>query len=281
MDIPVLFNDRIIAKSKLTISPEDRGYYFGDGVYEVFRIYNGKLFATEAHLQRLVHSAQGINLQLPCSTDEIMQRMERLLDTSAVQEGILYLQITRGIAPRTHLIPDHLEPVMYAYCSELARPLSNMESGIAAITMPDIRWHLCHLKTLNLLPNTLAKQQAKEQGADEAIMHRDGRVTECSASNFMIVRDDKIFTHPADQWILPGITRQIVSQLAAYMGITMVEAPFTVDDLQHANEAFITGTTTEITPIVKIDGRAVGSGVPGPITRRLQDALERMIQTNG
>lgn len=278
MDSPVLYNDRIIPKSKLTISPDDRGYYFGDGIYEVFRVYDGKLFEPNAHLERLVRSAQGIDLRLPCSTEELLARIHKLLAASAMENGIVYMQITRGIAPRSHLIPDQLEPVLYAYCNDLPRPLSSMETGITAITVPDIRWHMCHLKTLNLLPNTLAKQKAKEHGVDEVILHREGRVTECSASNFMIVRDGAIFTHPADQWILHGITRQVVIRLAAGLGITVNEAPFAIDDLQDADEAFITGTTAEITPVIKIDGRPVGSGAPGPVTRQLQQAFEQSIQ---
>jgi len=278
MDQPVLFQDRIISKQEVSISPDDRGYVFGDGIYEVFRIYNGKLYETEAHMQRLLRTAQGVMIDLPYAPDMLLQRLQELLQRSNVQEGILYLQITRGIAPRAHLIPDGLKPVLYAYCSPLDRPHEALKRGISAVTAEDIRWHRCDLKTLNLLPNTLARHAAKQRGADEVIMHRDGRVTECSSSNIMIVRDGVLRTHPADQWILHGITRQVVLRLARELAITVVEEPFTVDDLAQADEAFITGTTSEITPVIEIDGRQVGSGKPGEITRRLQDAFEQTIR---
>jgi len=278
MDRPVLFQDRIVSKQEVNISPDDRGYVFGDGIYEVFRIYNGKLYETEAHMQRLLRSAQGVMIELPYAPDALLQRLQELLQRSNIQDGILYMQITRGVAPRAHLIPDGLKPVLYAYCSPLERPLESMQRGISAATVEDIRWHRCDLKTLNLLPNTLARHAAKQRGASEVIMHRDGRVTECSSSNFMIVRDGVLRTHPANQWILHGITRQVVLRLARELSIPVEEEPFTLSDLAQADEAFITGTTTEITPVVEIDGRKVGSGTPGEITLRLQQAFEQTIR---
>jgi D-alanine transaminase len=277
MDHLVLFQDRILSKHEISLSPDDRGYVFGDGIYEVFRIYNGKLYETEAHMQRLLRSAQGVMIDLPYEPALLVQKLHELLQRSNIQEGILYMQITRGIAPRAHLIPEGLQPVLYAYCSPLARPHEAMQRGIKAVTAEDIRWHRCDLKTLNLLPNTLARSAAKQRGADEVIMHRDGRVTECSSSNFMIVQDGVLRTHPADQWILHGITRQVVLRLARELAIPVAEEPFTIGDIAHADEAFITGTTSEITPIVEVDGRRIGSGTPGEITMRLQEAFERTI----
>lgn len=274
---PVLLQDQIISKDDVHLSPDDRGYLFGDGIYEVFRIYNGKLYETSAHLERLQRSAQGVKIALPFTSEELLQRLNKLLHASGVTDGILYMQITRGAAPRTHLIPQDIQPVLYAYCSPLERPYEAMQRGFTAVTAPDIRWHRCDLKTLNLLPNTLAKQAAIDSGADEVIMHRDGRVTECSASNFMIVRNGVIYTHPANEWILHGITRQVILRLAHDLDIEVREVPFTIEDLAYADEAFITGTTVEITPIIKIDGQPVGKGQPGNITRRIQEAFEQTL----
>jgi D-alanine transaminase len=278
MDRPVLFQDRIISKQEVSISPDDRGYVFGDGIYEVFRIYNGKLYEAEAHMQRLVRSTQGVMIELPCAPDALLNRLQELLQRSDVREGILYLQITRGVAPRAHVIPEGLKPVLYACCSPMERPLEAIRSGITAVTAEDIRWHRCDLKTLNLLPNTLARSQATQRGAGEVIFHRNGRVTECSSSNVMIVKDGVLRTHPANQWILHGITRLVVLRLASELAIPVAEEAFTLSEMAEADEAFITSTTAEITPVVEIDGRKVGSGKPGEITLRLQEAFERTIR---
>jgi D-alanine transaminase len=164
---------------------------------------------------------------------------------------------------------------MMAYCTEVKRPVAAMESGIHAVTIEDIRWLRCDLKTLNLLPNVLAKQAALDKGVQEVVLHRSGTVTECSASNMMMVKGNVLFTHPANNLILHGITRAVVLRLANEQGIEVREEPFTVQQLLEADEAFITGTTVEITPVIQLDGKQIGSGDPGPATRRLQAAFER------
>ncbi|MCD1259290.1 D-amino-acid transaminase [Paenibacillus athensensis] len=268
------FKDRFMTKDEVRISPDDRGYYFGDGVYEVFRIYGGKLYEKEAHMRRLENSARELRLPLPYSLAEISDLLERLTAQSELDEATLYMQITRGEAVRSHPFPAGAESVLMAYCSEVDRPTRAMQSGISAVTQDDIRWLRCDLKTLNLLPNVLAKQKAMDHGVQEVVLHRNGTVTECSASNVMIVADGMLLTHPANHLILHGITRGVVLELARGLGLRVREEAFGLDELLGAEEVFITGTTVEVTPLVRIDGQPIGSGEPGIVTRRLQTAFE-------
>lgn len=271
----ILYQDQIVEKTMIHISPDDRGYYFGDGVYEVFRVYNGELFAKEAHFARLLKTAEATRIRLPYSIEVLETNLLTLLQKEKIVEGNVYVQITRGIAPRSHPFPLNTEPVVYATCSEVKRPLHTMLQGIAAITIPDIRWLRCDLKTLNLLANVLAKQEALDGGADEAILHRDGLVTECSASNIMMAKAGVLHTHPANNLILHGVTRAIVLNLAAELELPILEEPFHLDALLTADEVFITGTTVEITPVTIIDQQKIADGAAGPITRLLQAAFER------
>lgn len=275
----ILINDRFIPESEASVSYMDRGYYFGDGIYEVFRVYNRRLYEKSAHYERLKRTASEVKLRLPDPIEVIDARLTELLERSGVRDGILYVQITRGVAPRSHTFPpSDTKPVLMAYCNELERPISKMQGGISAITLTDIRWLRCDLKTLNLLGSVLAKQEAAEAGADDVILHRDGIVTECSASNLMIIKDGEVWTHPANHLILHGITRAVVLRLAAESGITAHETAFSLETLRHADEVFLTGTTMELFPIVTIDGVSVGGGKPGPVTRKLQQLFEATIQ---
>lgn len=272
-----LFQDRFLPKEQLNISPDDRGYYFGDGIYEVIRVYKGRMFEADAHFDRLKRSAEAIRISLPFPINEMKGMLKKLVNVNRVEDGTVYMQITRGAAPRSHPFPKHAEPVLMAYSSEVKRPLPAMRQGITAVTAEDIRWLRCDLKTLNLLPNVLAKQHAVDLGANEAILHRGGTVTECSASNIFMVQSGCLYTHPADNLILHGITRSVVIKLAKALQIPVLEHPFTIGQLSCADEAFITGTTVEITPIVQIDGRPVGNGKPGIRTANLQNAFEKYI----
>ncbi len=266
-----LHNLTITDYQDATIHPDDRGYYFGDGIYEVFRIYNGRLFQEDAHLVRLARSASELRIPLPYGLPEITGLLYKLLEEDPVEEGILYLQITRGVAPRGHAFPpEGTQPVLTAYCKPLPRNRDKITGGIRIVSVPDIRWLRCDIKTLNLLGNVLAKQEAVERGADEAVLHRNGTVTECSSSNIMMVKDGTMWTHPADNLILPGITRQVVLEQARTLGIPVMEAAFTLEELYSADEVLITGTTTEVTPVILIDETPIAGGQPGPITRQLQ-----------
>lgn len=274
----ILIDDRFVPETEARISYLDRGYCFGDGIYEVFRVYNGRLFEKEAHYERLVRSAREVKLHLSCSIDELDARLSKLPALTGVREGTVYMQMTRGAAPRAHAFPPAgTPPVLLAYCTELKRPVETMRRGVSVITRPDIRWLRCDIKSLNLLGSVLAKQEAAEAGADDVILHRNGIVTECSAANAMIVQGGAIVTHPADHLILHGVTRAVVLRLARELDIPVREERFPLETLMAADEAFLTGTTVEVTPIVRIDGRPVADGSPGPITRRLQDAFEALI----
>jgi D-alanine transaminase len=269
------YKNEFVHKKDVLISPDDRGYYFGDGIYEVFRVYNGLIYEGPAHMQRLERTASEVNLQLPYTNDEIVEILNKLIQQNNLIEGTVYLQITRGEAPRAHPFPTQAQPILLAYCSEVKRPLATIQNGIKAITQPDIRWLRCDLKTLNLLPNVLAKQAALDHGVQEVVLHREGTVTECSASNLMMVKDQVLYTHPANHLILHGITRAVVLRLAHSLKLPVKEEAFTTEQLLQADEAFITGTTVEITPFLQVDGQAIGTGTPGPITQKLQAEFER------
>lgn len=271
----ILYQDQLIEKDQLHLSPDDRGYYFGDGIYEVIRIYNGELFAKEAHFTRLLRTAEAVRIRLPYSIELLENNLLALVQAERIKEGIVYVQITRGAAPRAHAFPLNPEPVVYGYCNEVKRPIHNMKHGITALTVSDIRWLRCDLKTLNLLPNVLAKQEASDAGADEAILLRDGMVTECSLSNIMIVKAGKLYTHPANTLILHGVTRAIVLELASELELPIMEEAFDLDALLAADEVFITGTTVEVTPVIAINQQNITDGIIGPITLQLQDLFEQ------
>src|SRR5690625_1071941 len=246
----ILINEMFEEQDKVHINIEDRGYQFGDGIYEVIRVYNVNCFKLDAHLQRLQQSAKYIELKLPYSIVEIKNKLIKLLNKNNLRNGHIYLQVTRGVAPRTHHFPNDSSAVLIAYTQERERPIQKMKLGISAITTEDIRWHRCDIKSLNLLGNVLAKQKAKEQDCDEAILHRDNIVTEGSSTNVFIVKGRKLYTHPVNNYILNGITRNVVIQLALDNHLSVIEEEFTMNDLFKADEIFITSTTIEITPIV-------------------------------
>ncbi len=275
----LLWNGKLVEEDQVRVSYRDRGYYFGDGIYEVFRLYNGILFEKEAHLDRLYNSLREIKIELPWSREQLSGMVDELAATLGQQDGILYIQFTRGEAKRAHIFPEVCEAVMLGYCEPLVRPADSIENGIEAITLEDIRWLRCHIKSLNLLANTLAKQEAVEAGAKEAILIRsDDTVTECTASNLLIVKDGVIYTHPNGNLILDGITKQVVKRLAHQLDIPYVEQAFSKQQLLDADEVFLTSTTMEATPIISIDGRPVGTGTPGIVTRRLQVAYVELVE---
>ncbi|MGE6378734.1 D-amino-acid transaminase [Peribacillus muralis] len=275
----IIFNGEIKSRSDVKVDIEDRGYQFGDGVYEVIRVYNGELFAGNMHLNRLMDSARLIQMKVPFTVAEIETRVKELISGDQLQEGIVYMQLTRGVSPRTHAFPtSDVEPVFVAYTKEIPYT-GKLKPGAKGITTDDIRWLRCNIKSLNLLGNIMAKQVAVEAGCDEAIQHRDGLVTEGSSSNVSIVVDGTLKTHPASNLILNGITRQVMLKLCADHGIPYAEEAFTIADMMAAEEVLYTSTSVEITPIITIDGQTIATGNPGPVTERLQqlfaDEIER------
>jgi len=274
-----LVNGKLIDLNKNVVPMEDRGHQFGDGVYEVVKVYNGKCFALKPHLERLYRSLRAIRIPATYTFEELIRFHELLIEKSGIVEGAIYLQITRGTAVRTHNFPTQVVPCLTMSIRPAGAANTQLwEHGAKIILIPDERWLRCDIKSLNLLGNILGKQQAKEAGCYEGVMVRDQHVTEGTSSNFFVVKDDVIWTYPATHLILKGITRTIVlEQLVKELGITILEKPFTVNFVKGASEAFLSGTSTEIMPITTIDGAPVGDGLVGPITRSVQTAYTRLI----
>lgn len=274
----ILYDDRLISREEAKIDIEDRAYQFGDGVYEVIRVYHGRPFYMDEHLARLERSAGEIRLNLPYPIAKLKPLLHELIVTNKLDEGNIYIQISRGTAPRYHGFPAEARPLTIAYVQHAKRPLTELNHGIQAITTEDVRWLRCDIKSLNLLGAVLAKQTAIDHGAKEAILVRDGIVTEGSSTNLFIIKDGMIYTHPANHLILNGITRQVVFKLADECEIPFSETAFSKEELLHADEVFLSSTTMEVCPIVQIDGQPVSQGVPGPITKQLQEAFVNEIK---
>ena len=274
----VYVNGSFLPRAEAKVSVEDRGFVFGDGVYEVLRAINGRLFAAAFHNDRLRRSLEGIRISL--AKDESPERFAEIGKQLLKENGLLtgeatvYMQVTRGATTRVHNFPPpDVQPTVYISVARF-KPYSELaQTGATAISHPDLRWGRCDLKTLNLLPNVLASQTAKERGAFEAMLIRDGVVTEGAKTNFFGVVDGSLRTHPCDTHILPGITRSVLSDLARQINIELDESPIAVDEIPRLTELFLTGTTTDVMPLVKLDGRPVGNGKPGELTRRLQRVL--------
>ena len=268
-------NGRFMALQDVTISVEDRGFQFGDGVYEVVRTYGGEPFRLPEHLQRLQRSAQALALPMPFTLHEWSDFVREGVKRAGYVDQKIYIQITRGIAPRDHAFPGHHDATCVMTLREL-QPLDAAlrRSGVTAMTTSDLRWGRCDIKSLNLLPNVLARQQAKEAGVFEAVFVRNGIVTEGAVSNVMLVSAGRLCTAPEDARILSGVTRRVVLDLAGKAGIGVEERDLLVDELRNADEALLTGTTVEVLPLVRLDGRAIGDGTPGPVTTRLAALFE-------
>ena len=275
----VIVDGQVTDRASAKVDIEDRGYQFGDGVYEVIRVYNGKMFTGEEHLRRLEESAEKVKMKLPYRYEELKSMMEDLIAKNGLETGIVYMQFTRGTSPRNHVFPGTgVEPTFVAYTRKVLRPEETMEKGVRTILDEDIRWLRCDIKSLNLLGNLLSKQKAAEAGCFEAILHRGQTVTEGSHSNISIVKDGVIITHPADNYILNGITRQKVLQICVNEQIAYEERAFTLDELLSAEEVFSSGTTVEVMPVIEIDSKPVGKGEPGSVTRRLQNLFKAEIE---
>lgn len=272
-------NGRFLPLAGASVSIEDRGFQFGDGVYEVIRTYRGRPFMLHAHLARLNRSAEAIGLRQPYSLERWTGYMEEGLRLAAFTESKIYVQITRGVAPRDHAYAPQLEPTVVMTIRELHPIASAVQTaGVEAMTLEDVRWGRCDIKSLNLLPNVLARQQAKEAGVFEAILVRNGEVTEGSVSNVIVVDNRTLMTAPEGPRILSGVTREVVLRLARHEGLEVHEQYPSRENLFGASEVFLTGTTVEVLPVVRIDGKPIGSGEPGPVTRQL---AKRFIQQTG
>ncbi|MFT8871239.1 MAG: D-amino-acid transaminase [Sporolactobacillus sp.] len=275
----ILYQDRLLPREQGLVDMEDRGYQFGDGIYEAIRFYNGHLFLLDGHLRRLERSARELRLNLPFSRENLTKNLNELIKKNDISDGIVYFQITRGASPRQHYFPEGVQSVLTGSVKAMPREDDDVRiKGIATVLAEDIRWLRCDIKTLNLLGNVLAKQKAHESGAEEAILHRDETVTEGSSCNVFIVKNGELVTHAANSFILNGITRQFVFELAAKCGIPIIERDYTVNELLEADEAFITSTGHDVTAITSIDGRVIGNGLAGDVTKQLIAAFSKEIE---
>ncbi|WP_137789509.1 D-amino-acid transaminase [Bacillus sp. E(2018)] len=278
----VLYHDQIIKDGSIPVDPQDRGYLFGDGIYEVVFVYDKKPFAFKEHFARFEQSAKKLELAMPYDVSTFKKHTDELISKNNIENGMVYIQMTRGVAPRNHLYERNMQSVVtgFAKSVSLENIAKSQASGISTYLTEDIRWLRCDIKSLNLLGNVMAKRKAADYDCQEAIQHRDGTVTEGSSSNVFIVKNGTLKTHPSTNLILNGITRQIVITLAKVNGISVLEEAFSVDDLLSADEVFITSTTMEVTPVTKLVGSENQTYDIGPVTLKLQDHFKRQIIKN-
>lgn len=272
----VYLNGEYVPASEATVPVGDRGFLFADGIYEVAAAYEGRWLRLDAHVARMRAGLQALSIAF--DPDALVPVHDELLERnglSAAPAAIVYVQVTRGVAPRAHAFPSPaVRPTVYAFAKEYTRPEpTRWARGFRAITVPDPRWARCDIKSIALLPNVLAQQAAVEAGVEDAIFVKDGVAIEGAHNNLFAVVDGTVVTYPKSNYILPGITRDLVIELAHDAGIPLQERPLRLEELYRADEVFTTGTTTEVRPLVEVDGRPVGKGVVGPVARRLHEAF--------
>ena len=275
------FDGEFISLNERRVELEDRGYQFGDGIYEATHIYNGKCFALERHLARCRRSLRELRIPATYMDEELTAIHNDIIEKSGIKDGSIYFQITRGIAKRTHYFPDKVVPLLSMTIREGKPNAKNQKEGIRCMFFEDIRWLRCDIKTINLLGNVLAKQAGHEKGLQGTIQYRKDTnlVTEGSSSNFFIVKDGVIWTHPISNLILRGVTRSIlVEEIIPKLGYTIVEKAFSPEFALTADEAFATSTSLEVTPVIEIDGKKIGDGKPGPVAASLLDAYHELVQ---
>ncbi len=262
----VYLNGEVVPSAEARVSVEDRGFNFAEGIYEVARIVGGRTHRIEAHLDRLESGARALEIELPITREEVREEMLAIADRNGIEEGIVYLQLTRGAAPRSHAPPAGIKPTLVMLSRPFPGPAeSDLQKGVSVITAPDLRWGYCEVKTTGLLPNVMAFRHAQAEGCDEAVLVRNGIVTEATRASVFCVRDGVVYTHPIDN-ILPGITRKYMIEDLRAEGVDVREIGVSVEDFRSADEVFLTGTATEVLPVARIDGGAVADGTPGKLT---------------
>jgi D-alanine transaminase len=267
-------NGRYMPLEEGRVSVEDRGFQFGDGVYEAIKVLNGALLWCEEHLSRLAVTLRAVRMEGAAEGHDLASVLPRLVELAALTDGLVYLQVTRGAGPRDFFFPEAVTPTVLAYARDYAFPgQAEILAGICLHIVPDFRWARCDIKAVTLLPAVLAKQEARERGCREALWVGDGVAREGASSNFFAVLDGVLRTHPADHRVLNGITRQTVLRLAGQLDIPVREEAVALKDLDRLDEAFIASTTNDVMPVVAIDSRAVSSGSPGLTTLALSDAV--------
>jgi D-alanine transaminase len=274
----VYLNGQFLPAEQAKISVLDRGFIFGDGVYEVWRVVEGQLFEHARHEKRLKRGLKSLEIALPDKdVDALKGVADRLLRDNDLTagEGTFYVEISRGAAPRTHAYPPAgTKPTVFGMVSRFDVPHALRETGAKAITAPDVRWTRCDIKTIQLLPNCMAKQKAQLAGGLEAIFIRDGVVTEGTHTSVLGVKNGTLLTHPLSSLILPSVTRELVLEIAHEQRVPVREEAFSEQELFALDELFVSGTTTDVTAIVEVDGRRIGTGKPGPVSKALYAGLQ-------
>ena len=273
----IWMNGDVMPMGEASISVEDRGFQFADGVYEVVRLYGGIPFTLAEHLARLGRSAAGVQISLPMPAEALAEEILGFLPRVGISDGMVYLQLTRGAAPRNHLFPKGVAATLLFYCRALdPAPEPGTADGLNLLSVPDERWKRCWVKSIALLPNVLAKNQAIAAGADEAVFVDDGIVTECSTSNVFSVIDGALVTHPTGPKVLPGVTRDVLIRCAREIGIEVEERPWTDAEARRASEVFITSTTREVSWVKAWDGRTIGAAC-GDITLNIHREYQKQV----
>ena len=270
-------NGRFTTTDERVLGVEDRGFQFGDAVYEVFKFLDKRPAFLSDHYRRMERGLHEIEIPSPWDEAQLAAVVRELLDRTAFAEGIVYIQISRGEAPRAHFYPEGMTPTVVAYTRAFRFPdAAKKERGIRVITAPDLRWKQCQVKSVNLLANALAKKRAQRAGADEALLLGDGFVREGASSSFFVVKGGRLITHPLDEHILPGVVRDHAISLALGAKIRVDERPLREDELFDPDEAFITSTTQSVMPVTEIDGRVIGNGRRGEVTSTLQRLFDQL-----
>jgi D-alanine transaminase len=262
------------------VSCEDRGFNFADGVYEVVRVYGGQPFTMREHLERQVRSAAGLEFEIPLSVEQFEDVLRELIERSGIDEALIYTQVTRGASARNHIVADGITPTVMAFIRPApAHPKAWRTEGAGALPAIDSRWNMCHLKTIALLPNILAKNAAHRAGFVEAFFHlEDGTVTEGSASNSYAIRGGELWTAPLGPKILPGITRTQILEVAREIGIVVHEETFTLAEAEASDEIIMSASNLELLPIVRLGERSIGTGKIGPVYRQLHEAYRERVR---
>jgi len=275
----IYLNGRIVPREEAVISIDDRGFLFGDAVYEVIRSYDGRLWAFERHMQRLAGSLAAIDMAY-VDVEAIGKAIRETYTASEIPDALVYLQVTRGVAPRSHAYTRDLKPTVLITVRDIIGGMAEVSpDGMTAVTKPDLRWRRCDVKSTNLLPNILVKTQAHEEGAYEAILvHPDGYVTEGSSTSVFWVREGEVCTVPLGPEVLPSISRGIVVEILQDEGLPLVEEHIPLAEFRKVDEIFLASTTPEVCPIITLDGELVGTGRAGPLTLRLRAAFRARVE---
>lgn len=275
----VYLNGKYLPREQATICVDDRGFLFGDGIYEVMNVYQGYPFLMNEHLQRLNDGLRALSIR-GVNTAIFPDVCRRLLKENDLSESncTLYIQVTRGAAPRLHAFPSrNVPPTVFVAANALQPGLGTSSESLTVILVPDVRWARCDIKSISLVANVLARQRAIDAGVREAIFVRNGVVMEGTASNLFAVFDGEVYTHPKTNYLLPGVTRDVVLSLCAEQDIPLHTVPILEQDIHNAQEIFVTSTTMEVMPVVELDHRPVANGVPGPVTLKLKQAFKEMV----